>query len=118
MKVLIEVRALKPQVTDNYRYWLLHYRALCEFFSVVSGSLSDEVLISEAEMARHAFLRLEPEYGRYVVGHHVSRLPGRIPWAWPRTFRAAWRCENNFLAGRSSAVAAEVSKATVGHSAV
>jgi len=82
---------------DNYRYWLLHYRAVCESFYVPTGSLSDDVLIAEAEKARQAFLRLEPEYGRYVVSQHTSKLPGRSLWTWPRTFRSSWERENSFI---------------------
>ncbi len=97
VKALIDVRAANPALQDNYRFWLLHYRALCESFSVPTGPLSTEVLVAEAEAARQAFLRLEPEYGRFVVGHHVSLLPGRSLWTWPRTFRTAWNRENGFL---------------------
>jgi len=97
LKVLVDVRAANPALQDNYRYWLLHYRAVCESFFVPTGSLSDDVLIAEAEKARQAFLRLEPEYGRYVVGQHVSKLPGRSLWTWPRTFRSSWERENSFL---------------------
>jgi hypothetical protein len=100
VKALIDARTLNPQLKDNYRYWLLHYRAICESFSSPSGSLSDEVLIAEAETARQAFLRLEPEYGRFVASHHVSLLPGRSLWTWPRTFRTAWKRENTFLAAK------------------
>jgi hypothetical protein len=97
VKALLDARALNPALKDNYRYWLLHYRAVCESFSVPTGPLSNEVLIAEAESARQAFLRLDPEYGRFVVGHHVSQLPGRSLWTWPRTFRTAWNRENTFL---------------------
>jgi hypothetical protein len=87
VRVLVEARALNPELKYNYRYWLLHCPSLCESFSVPTGSLGVEVLIAEAEIARQAFLQLEPEYGRFLVGHHISQLPGRSPWTWQRTFR-------------------------------
>ena len=99
-RALIDARSSTPKLGDNYRYWLLHYRAVCESFSVPTGSLSADVLVAEAEMARQALLRLEPEYGRFLLGHHPSVLPGRSIWTWQRSFRAAWERENTFLAAK------------------
>lgn len=98
LKALIDARTLNPKLKDNYRYWLLQYRAACESFSVPTGPLNIDILIAEAEIARQAFLRLEPEYGRFLVGHHPSLLPGRSLWTWQRTFRGAWKRENTFFA--------------------
>jgi hypothetical protein len=98
LKILLDVRTRSRGLEDNFRYWLLHYRAVCESFSAISGSLNLEVLRKEADTARAAFLRLEPEYGQFIINLHPSLLPGRLEWNWPRTSRAAWKRENSFVA--------------------
>ena len=60
-------------------------RAVCESFSTATGSLSIEVLRKEADIARAAFLRLEPEYGRFLANLAVWEKPGRLPVISPRT---------------------------------
>ncbi len=81
---------------DNFRYWLLHYRAVCESFSAVSGPLSLDVLHNEADTARAALLRLEPEYGQFLAKLHAWLKPGHLALNWPRTFNAMLKRENSF----------------------
>jgi hypothetical protein len=97
VKTLLDVRTRVRGLEDNFRYWLLHYRAVCESLSCTSGSLSPDVLRKEADTARSAFLRLEPEYGQFLARQHPSMQPGRLEWNWPRTFGAAWKRENSFV---------------------
>jgi len=103
VKILLDVRTRSLGLEDNFRYWLLHYRAVCESLSCTAGSLSPEVLRKEADTARGAFLHLEPEYGQYLATQHASGQPGRLEWNWPRTFSAAWKREMTFAKeGRST----------------
>jgi hypothetical protein len=81
---------------DNFRYWLLYYRAVCESFSVVSGSLSLEVLLKEVDTAQAALRRLEPEYGKFLANVGVTQ-PGRLAFLWPRTSTPGWKRENSFV---------------------
>ena len=96
LKILLDVRTRARGLEDNFRYWLLHYRAVCESFSVVSGSLSVEVLRKEAEAARAAFLRLEPEYGEFLAKNPPYLNPGDLEMLWPRTCAAMVKHENSF----------------------
>ncbi|HMD87270.1 MAG TPA: hypothetical protein VKO18_21490 [Terriglobia bacterium] len=96
VKILLEVRTRVRGLEDNFRYWLLHYRAVCESLSCTSGSLSPDLLCQEADTARRAFLRLEPEYGQFLAAVHPSEQPGRLAWNWPRTFGGAWKREMTF----------------------
>jgi hypothetical protein len=96
MQTLLDVRTRVHRLEDNFRYWLLHYRAVCESLSCTSGSLSADTLRQEADTARRAFLRLEPEYGQFLARQHPSAQPGRLEWNWPRTFSAAWKREHSF----------------------
>lgn len=96
VKVLLDLRSRNPFLRKNFRYWLLHYRAVCESFATPSGSLSLEVLGKESDVAREALLRLEPEYGKFLVNLHAWFRPGHSPWNWPRSFHAAWLRENRF----------------------
>jgi hypothetical protein len=97
LKILLDARHRVPSLGENYRYWLLHYRAVCESFSTASGALSPDVLAKEADAARDALLRLEPEYGQFLAKQPAWLRPGRSPWNWPRSFRAAWLRENTFV---------------------
>ncbi len=97
VKILLDLRARTRGLEDNYRYWLLHYRAVCESLSTATGSLSIEVLRKEAEVARVAFLRLEPEYGRFLANLEVWDKPGRLPVISPRTATMMWKHENSFV---------------------
>ena len=99
VKILLDLRGRSRTLEDNYRYWLLHYRAVSESFSTLAGPLSSDVLRKEADAARAALLRLEPEYGRFLANLHPSALPGRLAWNWPRTSSAAWKRENTFAQG-------------------
>jgi hypothetical protein len=96
VKILLDLRSRTRELEDNYRFWLLHYRAVCESFSTSTGSLSIEILRKEAEAARAAFLRLEPEYGRFLANLAVWEKPGRLPVISPRTAAAMWKHENSF----------------------
>ncbi len=97
VKMLLDLRNRVPGLANNYRYWLLHYRAVCESLSTVAGPLSIDLLSKEAEIARTAFLRLEPEYGRFLQSLPVWDKPGRLPVISPRTATAMWRHENSFV---------------------
>jgi hypothetical protein len=97
VKILVDVPTRARGLEDNFRYWLLHYRAVCESFSVVSGSLSIEVLRKEAETARAAFLRLEPEYGEFLAKNPPELNPGDLEMFWPRTSRTMLKHENSFV---------------------
>jgi hypothetical protein len=97
LKVLIDLRRRTPGLEDNFRYWLLHYRAVCESFSLVSGPLSLEVLRKEVDAGHAALLRLEPEFGRYSADKLGAGFPGRLDFLWPRTSRAGWKRENSFV---------------------
>jgi hypothetical protein len=97
VKILLDVRTRSRGLEDNFRYWLLHYRAVCEAFCVVSGPLSLEVLRKEADTAREALLRLEPEYGRFLAKQPGWLKPGHLPFNGPRTFGAMWKHENSFV---------------------
>ena len=96
LKILLDLRARSRGLEENFRYWLLHYRAVCESFSVVSGSLSVQVLRKEAETARAAFRRLEPEYGDFLVKNPEYLNPGVMEMLWPRTCADMVAHENSF----------------------
>ncbi len=99
VKILLDVRSRDRGLEDNYRYWLLQYRAVCESFSAKSGPLSLEALRKEGDTARDALLRLEPEYGRFLSKLAGWEKPGHLPTAWPRTVNALWKYENSFVSG-------------------
>jgi len=96
LKILIDVRSRSHGVEDNFRYWLLHYRAVCESFSVVSGSLGLDVLRKESQTARAAFRRLEPEYGNFLDKNPEYANPGVMDMLWPRTCADMVKHENSF----------------------
>jgi hypothetical protein len=96
VKILIDLRSRTHGLENNFRYWLLHYRAVCESFSVISGSLNLELLRKEADTARAALRRLEPEYGQFLAKLHPSLMPGHLALNWPRTLGAMWKRENSF----------------------
>jgi hypothetical protein len=64
LKLLLDLRARAPKLKDNFRYWLLDYRAVWESFSTVEGSLSLDILSRELQTAHDTLFRLEPEYGQ------------------------------------------------------
>jgi hypothetical protein len=96
VKTLFEVRTRVRGLEDNFRYWLLHYRAVCESLCCTSGSLSPELLCQEAVTARSAFLRLEPDYGQFLKAQDLQGQAGLLAWWWPRTSRAAWNWKMTF----------------------
>ena len=97
VKILLDVRSRSRALEDNYRYWLLLYRAVCESFSAKSGPLSLDVLRKEGDTARNSLLRLEPEYGRFLTKQAGWEKPGHLPTAWPRSVNALWKYENSFV---------------------
>jgi hypothetical protein len=97
VKILLDLRTRTRGLEDNFRYWLLHYRAVCESFSAASGPLSVDILRSEAGTARTALLRLEPEYGRFLDNQPPYVKPGRLALNWPRSFNAMLKHENSFV---------------------
>jgi hypothetical protein len=97
LKILIDVRSRTHAIEDNFRYWLLHYRAVCESFCVVSGSLSLDVLRKESQVARAAFRRVEPEYGDFLDKNPEYSNPGVMDMLWPRTCADMVKHENSFL---------------------
>jgi hypothetical protein len=97
VKILIDLRSQTPGLDTNFRFWLLGYRAVCEAFCAASGPLSVDLLRSEAEAARTALLRLEPEYGEFLVKLPPYSKPGRLALSWPRSFNAMLKHENSFL---------------------
>jgi hypothetical protein len=96
LKILLDLRTRSRGLEENFRYWLLDYRAVCESFSTVSGSLSTEVLHKEAHAARAALLRLEPEYGEFLANNPPWLNPGDLEMLWPRTSGDMVKHENSF----------------------
>ncbi len=96
LKTLIEIRNKNSFICNNYRYWLLTYRAIYECFATNDGELSVEKLDSELLYVRAELTRLEPEYGKYLNSISIYKRPEMCPWNWPRTFNAAFRRENSF----------------------
>ena len=97
LKTLIEVRERNDFLKNNYRYWLLLYRALYESFSVVEGSYTVKELVNELMLARQQLIRLEPEYGKHINNLSRWEKPDLSPWNWPRTYSYAWKRENDFI---------------------
>ncbi len=96
VKVLVEVRTRGRGLENNFRYWLLLYRAVCESFCAASGSLNLDALRNEADTARNALLRLEPEYGHFLANQPAYFKPGHLALNWPRSFSAMLKRENSF----------------------
>ena len=92
VEVLMAARKRQPALIDNYRYWLLHYRAVIEALNVVRGTLDPGILCAEAELCLQGFERLEPAYAGFLMksGSHKGL---RQTWVVKRTFHAAWRRE-------------------------
>lgn len=98
LKTMIQIRKRNPAIRDNYRYWLLQYRAIYESFSTARGEYPIDTLYNEIKLARNEVSRLEPEYGKFI-NENLSRWdkPELAPWGWPRSFNYAWRHENSFV---------------------
>jgi len=92
VEIMMAVRKRHPALNRNYRYWLLHYRAVIEALNVVRGRLSPSILCAEAERCLKAFERLEPAYAAFLMksGSHQGL---RRTWVVKRTFHAAWQRE-------------------------
>lgn len=89
----IDLRAKFPKLVENYRYWLLHYRALAEAMNVIADTIPLEVLTSELVLCRTNFERLEPAYALWLSKLFPFLLPDQAPWVWPRSFHLAWKRE-------------------------
>ncbi len=93
---LISLRKKNPSLVENYRYWLLLYRAVYESFSVCKGELSLDELNKEIILARKELSRLEPEYGKHLNAMMRWDKPEISPWNWARSFNNLWNRENEF----------------------
>ena len=98
LKTMIQIRKRNPAIRDNYRYWILQYRAIYESFSTAKGEYPIDTLNNEIKLARKEVSRLEPEYGKFI-NENLSRWdkPELVPWGWPRSFNYGWRHENSFV---------------------
>ena len=97
LKIFVGVRNHIPALGDNYRYWLLHLRAVYESFSIPAGDINIETLYREIVLAREAFRRLEPAHGDFLDAKSRWYNPELSPWNWPRTYHHAWKRENSFI---------------------
>jgi len=94
VKTLMDIREKNPSLNSNYRYWLLLYSAVTQALQTIQGNLNAETLCAEADNCRAAFLRLEPEYGRFLTEKiHIAQRSGMHPWIWARVFHTAWKRE-------------------------
>ena len=98
---LFDARFAEPALADNYRYWLLYYRALVEAFCVPEGPLDLFWLEAEVRHCREALALIEPSYTRHLASIHPTQLPGVTAWCWPRSFRYYWNRERTI--GRAAA---------------
>jgi hypothetical protein len=101
VQTLFEARTAEPALAENYRYWLLYYRALVEAFCVPEGPIDLSWLETEVRQCREALARTEPSYARHLASIHPSYLPGVTAWCWPRSFRHYWNRERAI--GRAAA---------------
>lgn len=90
---LIRLRDRCPHLVENYRYWLLHYRSVCECMSISTGYVPTETIVSETKLAQRRLCELEPGYGNFLQSLSVIIRAGEIPLNWPRTFHETWRRE-------------------------
>lgn len=95
LQTLIELRSRNPSLQENYRYWLLHFRAVNECFSVVDGDLAIETLFDELQLSKKEISRLEPEYGKHLEDLERWYKPELSPLSWPRSFNHIWLREKN-----------------------
>jgi hypothetical protein len=102
LKTLVEIRSRNPAIRDNYRYWLLHYRAVNECFSTIEGDLSLEELYDELILSKNEILRLEPEYGKHLVDMERWNKPELSPLGWPRSFNRIWIQEKKYAENHAS----------------
>jgi len=102
VKVLMTARKHHPALAENYRYWLIYYRAIVEALNVVRGTLDAETLCAEAELCQKVFGRLEPAYAGFLMKSGARKDLQRT-WVVKRTFHAAWererRLERAYIAG-------------------
>jgi len=82
-----------PNLENNYRYWLLLYRALCESMNIISDEIPLEKLHAELALCRENFGKLEPAYAYWLSKLFPFLLPDQAPWVWPRSFHIAWKKE-------------------------
>lgn len=89
----LRIRENNPELSGNYRYWLLHYRALCEGMNIISEQIPLATLYDELHLCRENFARLEPAYAYWMSKNYPFLLPDQAPWVWPRSFHIAWQRE-------------------------
>ena len=93
VELLIKARAKFPALNKNYRYWLLHYRALSEAMNIISEQIPVQEICDELLLCRKQFEILEPAYAYWLSTIFPFLLPDQAPWVWPRSYHFAWQKE-------------------------
>jgi hypothetical protein len=93
VELLIKARAKFPDLNKNYRYWLLHYRALSEAMNIISEQIPVQKICDELLLCRKQFEILEPAYAYWLSTIFPFLLPDQAPWVWPRSYHFAWQKE-------------------------
>lgn len=93
VQLLIDARKEFPELNENYRYWLLHYRALSEAMNIISEQIPVQEICDELLLCRKQFEELEPAYAYWLSTIFPFLLPDQAPWVWPRSFHFAWKKE-------------------------
>ena len=93
VEMLIKARAKFPALNKNYRYWLLHYRALSEAMNIISEQIPVQKICDELLLCRKQFEILEPAYAYWLSTIFPFLLPDQAPWVWPRSYHFAWQKE-------------------------
>ncbi|MGK7396064.1 MAG: hypothetical protein ACNS62_15920 [Candidatus Cyclobacteriaceae bacterium M3_2C_046] len=101
LKTLIEIRSENPDIRNNYRYWLLHYRAVNECFSTIEGDLTLDELYEELFLSKKEITRLEPAYGKHLADMERWHKPELSPLSWPRAFNHIWLQEKKYAEDRN-----------------
>jgi hypothetical protein len=93
VEMLIKARKEFPDLNNNYRYWLLHYRALSEAMNIISEQIPVQEICDELLLCRKQFEILEPAYAYWLSSLAPYLLPDQAPWVWPRSYHFAWQKE-------------------------
>ena len=93
VEMLIKARKEFPDLNNNYRYWLLHYRALSESMNIISEQIPVQEICDELLLCRKQFEILEPAYAYWLSTIFPFLLPDQAPWVWPRSYHFAWQKE-------------------------
>ena len=93
VQLLIDARKEFPELNENYRYWLLHYRALSEAMNIISEQIPVQEICDELLLCRNQFEILEPAYAYWLSTIFPFLLPDQAPWVWPRSYHFAWQKE-------------------------